>query len=225
VLIADEPTTALDVTIQAQILDLLRDIRTEKGVAIVLISHDLGVVAGLADRVMVMYAGRQVEAGTTDEIFYETRHPYTLGLLASLPRLDDVGDEPLLPIAGSPPSLIRKPTGCAFHPRCRFARVPGMCDSEVPALRLVAGDAHMSACHYAEELAEVTIESLRQSVDVTAEAELLDVGPVFAGTNGEDDVDAEPTDVFVDEGVAHPGVTERSLEDEGPATWPDESGR
>jgi hypothetical protein len=133
-----------------------------------------------------------------------------------------VGDEPLVPIAGSPPSLIRKPPGCAFHPRCRFARVPGLCDSEVPSLRLVAGDAHMSACHYAEELAEVTIESLRQSVDVTADAEL------FAGEVGvplpngeEEDLETETTDVIVEEGVAHPGVTERGLEGEGPDIWPE----
>jgi oligopeptide/dipeptide ABC transporter ATP-binding protein len=225
-LIADEPTTALDVTVQAQVLEVLIEIKDEIDSAIILITHDLGVVAGLAHRIMVMYAGRGIELGTTREVFYEPRHPYTLGLLASLPRLDDVGDEPLLPIAGSPPSLIRKPSGCPFHPRCRFARVPGMCDGEVPALRLVAGDAHKSACHYAEELADVTIESLRASVDVTADAELADVGPVLAGPNGEDDVDAEATDVFVEEGVAHPGVTERSLEDEGPATWPGrESGR
>jgi peptide/nickel transport system ATP-binding protein len=219
-LIADEPTTALDVTVQAQVLEVLVDIKDEIDSAIILITHDLGVVAGLAHRIMVMYGGRGVELGTTRELFYEPRHPYTLGLLASLPRLDDVGDEPLLPIAGSPPSLIRKPSGCVFHPRCRFARVPGMCDGEVPALRLVAGDAHMSACHYAEELAEVTIESLRASVDVTADTELLDSGLAVPRTNGEDDVDAEASDVFVEEGVAHPGVTERGLEDEGPQTWP-----
>ncbi len=149
-LIADEPTTALDVTVQAQVLEVLIDIKDEIDSAIMLITHDLGVVAGLADEVMVMYAGRQVETGTTPEIFYESRHPYTLGLLASLPRLDDLGDEPLVPIKGAPPSLIRRPSGCAFHPRCRFAQVPGLCDSEVPDLRLVAGDAHRSACHYAE---------------------------------------------------------------------------
>jgi hypothetical protein len=96
-----------------------------------------------------------------------------------------------------------------------------MCDGEVPALRLVAGDAHMSACHYAEELAGVTIESLRASVDVTADAELLDVGLAVPRRNGGDEVDAEASDVFVEEGVAHPGVTERSLEDEGPQTWPE----
>ncbi len=164
-LIADEPTTALDVTVQAQVLEVLIDIKDEIDSGIILITHDLGVVAGLADQVMVMYAGRQVEMGTTEEIFYESRHPYTLGLLASLPRLDDMGDEPLVPISGAPPSLINRPSGCAFHPRCRFAQVPGLCDAEVPELRLVAGDAHRSACHYAETLAGVTIDTLRAKVD------------------------------------------------------------
>ena len=164
-LIADEPTTALDVTVQAQVLEVLLDIKDEIDSGIILITHDLGVVAGLADQVMVMYAGRQVEMGTTEEIFYESRHPYTLGLLASLPRLDDTGDEPLVPITGSPPSLIRRPPGCAFHPRCRFARLPGLCNEEVPELRLVSGDAHRSACHYAETLEGVTIDSLRERVD------------------------------------------------------------
>jgi len=163
-LIADEPTTALDVTVQAQVLEVLVDIKDEIDSAIMLITHDLGVVAGLADRVMVMYAGRQAELGTAEEVFYEARHPYTLGLLASLPRVDDTGDEPLVPIPGSPPSLIRRPSGCPFHPRCRFARVPGICDSEVPELRLVEGDAHRAACHFAETLAEVSVDSLRSSV-------------------------------------------------------------
>ena len=164
-LIADEPTTALDVTVQAQVLEVLIGIKDEIDSGIILITHDLGVVAGLADQVMVMYAGRQVEMGTTEEIFYESRHPYTLGLLASLPRLDDMGDEPLVPISGAPPSLIHRPSGCAFHPRCRFARIPGLCDTEVPELRLVAGDAHRSACHYAETLEGVTIDTLRAKVD------------------------------------------------------------
>jgi oligopeptide/dipeptide ABC transporter ATP-binding protein len=226
-LIADEPTTALDVTVQAQVLEVLVEIKDEIDSAIVLITHDLGVVAGLAQRVMVMYAGQQVELGTTHEIFYETRHPYTLGLLASLPRLDDVGDEPLVPIVGSPPSLIRRPSGCPFHPRCRFARVPGLCDAEVPALRLVAGDAHMSACHYAEELVDVSIESLRELVDVTAEAELLDLGALAPGPNGEERDTADATDLLVEEGVAHPGVIERSLEDDHAGAWPEapENGR
>jgi len=167
-LIADEPTTALDVTVQAQVLDVLIGIKDEIDSGIILITHDLGVVAGLADQVMVMYAGRSVEMGTTDEIFYESRHPYTLGLLASLPRLDESGEEALVPITGSPPSLIRRPPGCPFHPRCRFARVPGLCDSEVPELRLVSGDSHRAACHYAETLESITIDTLRADVDKAA---------------------------------------------------------
>jgi oligopeptide/dipeptide ABC transporter ATP-binding protein len=201
-LIADEPTTALDVTVQAQVLEVLLGIKDEINSAIVLITHDLGVVAGLAHRVMVMYAGRQVELGTTDEIFYETRHPYTLGLLASLPRLDDLGDAPLVPIIGSPPSLIRKPTGCAFHPRCRFARTPGLCDAEVPQLRLISGDAHMAACHYAEDLQEVTVETLREQVDVTSAAEVSDVltlAEVLAAARSDAATD---TGAATDEGAA-----------------------
>jgi oligopeptide transport system ATP-binding protein len=160
-LIADEPTTALDVTIQAQVLEVLMEIKDEIDSAIMLITHDLGVVAGLADRVMVMYAGRQVELGTADKVFYESRHPYTLGLLASLPRLDDTGDEPLLPIKGAPPSLINKPSGCAFHPRCPFAR--DICPVEDPELRVVSADGQMSACHFAEEVGETNVAKLREA--------------------------------------------------------------
>jgi oligopeptide/dipeptide ABC transporter ATP-binding protein len=220
-LIADEPTTALDVTVQAQVLEVLVDIKDEIESAIILITHDLGVVAGLAQRVMVMYAGRAIETGTTDEIFYETRHPYTLGLLASLPRLTDLGDEPLVPIIGAPPSLIRKPTGCSFHPRCRFARVPGNCGTDDPALRLIAGDAHMAACHYAEELADVTVESLRSTIDVVADIELadLDVPLVPIVPSGEAAEDVVVDDVAVAEGASHPGVTDFAEEqvDEWPA--------
>ena len=218
-LIADEPTTALDVTVQAQVLEVLLEIKDEIDSAIILITHDLGVVAGLARRVLVMYAGRQVEVGTTEEIFYETRHPYTLGLLASLPRLDDVGDEPLVPIVGTPPSLIRRPSGCSFHPRCRFARVPGLCDTEDPALRLVAGDAHSAACHYSEELVDVSIESLRSSIDVSAIDELADL--LVSDTpvpRDEPETDAVVRDVAVAEGTAHPGVIDFA-EDEG-ESWP-----
>src|SRR5439155_4300482 len=123
VLIADEPTTALDVTIQAQVLEVLERIQERTNSAILLITHDLGVVAGMADRVMVMYAGQQVELGGVDQIFYESRHPYTLGLLASLPRLDESGARVLRlhRIKGQPPSLIHVPPGCPFHPRCEFA--------------------------------------------------------------------------------------------------------
>jgi oligopeptide transport system ATP-binding protein len=159
-LIADEPTTALDVTVQAQVLEVLLSIKDQIDSAIMLVTHDLGVVAGLADRVMVMYAGRAAEMGTADEVFYETRHPYTLGLLASLPRLDDVGDEPLLPIKGAPPSLINKPTGCPFHPRCSYAR--DTCVVDRPELRRVTGVRHTAACHFAEELEGVDALQLRK---------------------------------------------------------------
>ena len=160
-LIADEPTTALDVTVQAQVLDVLMTMKDKINSAVMLITHDLGVVAGLADRVMVMYAGRAVEFGTADQVFYDTRHPYTLGLLASLPRVDAAGNEALVPIKGAPPSLISKPTGCAFHPRCAFMRPP-RCVDEVPELRVIVAT-HRSACHYAEELAEVDVTTLRKS--------------------------------------------------------------
>jgi oligopeptide transport system ATP-binding protein len=162
-LIADEPTTALDVTVQAQVLEVLEEIKDEIDSAILLITHDLGVVAGLADRVMVMYAGREAEVGTAHEVFYETRHPYTLGLLASLPRLDDTGNELLKPIRGNPPSLVDVPSGCAFHPRCDFAREE-RCPTEVPRLRSIDGTAHTSACHYAEDLREVGVQELREGV-------------------------------------------------------------
>jgi oligopeptide/dipeptide ABC transporter ATP-binding protein len=159
-LIADEPTTALDVTVQAQVLEVLMSIKEEINSAILLITHDLGVVAGMSDRVMVMYAGRQAEVSTTDEVFYRTRHPYTLGLLASLPRVDDIGDDPLVPIPGSPPSLVRKPSGCAFHPRCPFALEP-ICTDEVPLLLPSGSQKHLSACHRAEHVAAVGLEQLR----------------------------------------------------------------
>jgi len=162
-LIADEPTTALDVTVQAQVLDVLMRIKDEIDSAIMLITHDLGVVAGLADRVMVMYAGRQVEAGRAEQLFAHSRHPYTLGLLASLPRLDEDGDVPLVPIAGSPPSLIHLPAGCAFRPRCRFAVAGGRCDHERPELRTATDEDHRSACHELEALAGVTVESVRRT--------------------------------------------------------------
>ena len=155
VLIADEPTTALDVTIQAQVLDVLERIQARTESCILLITHDLGVVAGLVDRVMVMYAGKQVEMGPVDDIFYASRHPYTLGLLASLPRLDeDGGRQRLHAIKGQPPSLIDVPPGCAFHPRCPFAELPEPCRTEVPALLAAGAHDHRSACHFRDELHE-----------------------------------------------------------------------
>jgi oligopeptide/dipeptide ABC transporter ATP-binding protein len=152
VLIADEPTTALDVTIQAQVLDVFERVRERTNSSLVLITHDLGIVAGVADRVVVMYAGTEVEAGSTDEIFYESRHPYTLALLASIPRVDRDGrTRRLHQIKGQPPSLISVPPGCAFHPRCPAARLPDPCATDRPLLRDV-GSGHSSACHFAEIL-------------------------------------------------------------------------
>jgi peptide/nickel transport system ATP-binding protein len=150
VIIADEPTTALDVTVQAQVLETLEKAQEQTHAAIVLITHDLGVVAGMADQVLVMYAGKPVEIGTVDEIYYSPRMPYTLGLLGSLPRLDQ-DESALTPIKGSPPSLINLPPGCPFSPRCPLARA--YCDEVEPALRPVEGAGHVAACHYAEELA------------------------------------------------------------------------
>jgi peptide/nickel transport system ATP-binding protein len=121
-LIADEPTTALDVTVQAQILALLDDLQQRLGMAIIVITHDLGVVAETADEIAVMYAGRIVERGSTDQIFKAPQHPYTWGLLTSIPRLDIQRDEELVPIPGRPPSLIHRPSGCFFNPRCPYAR-------------------------------------------------------------------------------------------------------
>ncbi|GAA4070112.1 ABC transporter ATP-binding protein [Streptomyces shaanxiensis] len=144
-LIADEPTTALDVTVQAQILDLLKDLQQEFGSAIIMITHDLGVVANMADDILVMYAGRAVERGTVREVLKSPQHPYTWGLLGSMPRLTSDVDEPLVPIPGSPPSLLNPPSGCAFHPRCGFAEeVPGgRCSSERPLL----AQGRAAACH------------------------------------------------------------------------------
>jgi peptide/nickel transport system ATP-binding protein len=121
-LIADEPTTALDVTVQAQILDLIARLQRELDMAVVLITHDLGVVAEHTDRIAVMYAGRIVETASTETLFDSPEHPYTWGLLQSIPRLDRSRDEPLVPIAGRPPSLITRPSGCFFHPRCPYVR-------------------------------------------------------------------------------------------------------
>jgi oligopeptide/dipeptide ABC transporter ATP-binding protein len=150
VLIADEPTTALDVTIQAQVMEVFERIQERTSSSLLLITHDLGVIAGVADRVMVMYAGRQVELGSVDDVFYRTGHPYAQGLLASLPRVD--GNTPgrrLHRIKGQPPSLVFLPPGCAFNPRCPYAK-PGTCDVARPEMHSV-GFAHTSACHFADE--------------------------------------------------------------------------
>ncbi len=132
-LIADEPTTALDVTIQAQILDLLRQLVAERSMALVLITHDLGVVAGMCERVSVMYAGTVIEAGTARDLFAHPRHPYTLGLLQSVPRLDTGRKQKLHPIAGAPRNMLSAPTSCPFAPRCRFRAE--RCEEQLPVLK------------------------------------------------------------------------------------------
>jgi len=144
-LIADEPTTALDVTIQAQILHLLEQINRDRGLAVIIITHDLGVVAEVADRVVVMYAGRVVEEGTLDEIFYDPQHPYTWGLLGSLTRLDRPRPKRLPQIHGLPPSLLSPPQGCHFRPRCPHAF--SRCE-QVPSLeaRIPEAPAHLDRC-------------------------------------------------------------------------------
>ncbi|GCB46178.1 ABC transporter ATP-binding protein [Streptomyces sp. NL15-2K] len=148
-LIADEPTTALDVTVQAQILDLLKDLQQEFGSAIIFITHDLGVIADMADDIMVMYAGGAIERGTVNEVLRSPQHPYTWGLLNSMPRLDSDLGTPLAPIPGTPPSLLTPPSGCRFHPRCTFQdRVGGArCVNERPLL----GPDRASACHLTAE--------------------------------------------------------------------------
>jgi peptide/nickel transport system ATP-binding protein len=146
-LIADEPTTALDVTVQAQILDLISDLQEEFGSAVIIITHDLGVVAELADDVLVMYGGKVVEYATADDVFDTPQHPYAWGLLGSMPRLDRERTERLMPIKGTPPSLINVPSGCAFHPRCPYAELNGGRSlEEVPVLR-EAAPGHLVACH------------------------------------------------------------------------------
>jgi oligopeptide/dipeptide ABC transporter ATP-binding protein len=150
-LIADEPTTALDVTIQAQVLEVLKTVQEATNAATILITHDLGIVAELCDRVLVMYAGKIVESGDVETIFSSPRHPYTIGLMDSLPKLTE--DEVWLrPIPGTPPSLINRPSGCAFHPRCFLSQGRLRCREEVPALQGVEGSGHLAACHFSDEL-------------------------------------------------------------------------
>jgi oligopeptide/dipeptide ABC transporter ATP-binding protein len=150
-LLADEPTTALDVTIQAQILDLLTRLTRELGTSVIIITHNLGVVARYADRVNVMYAGKIIESATALDLYHQPRHPYTLGLLKSVPRLDQGQKEKLDPIEGMPPDLVRIPPGCSFRPRCRFA--VDRCAEDIPPLTPV-GNAHHSACWEWERVAK-----------------------------------------------------------------------
>jgi len=161
-LIADEPTTALDVTVQAQILDLMNDLQQEFNSAVIIITHDLGVVAQLADDILVMYGGKAVEQGPAREIFYNPEHPYTWGLLSSMPRLDRDRQDRLVPISGSPPSLINVPSGCAFHPRCPYAMLNGDLSTTVVPLMEESNLGHRVACHLApEERRRIFAEQVR----------------------------------------------------------------
>jgi oligopeptide/dipeptide ABC transporter ATP-binding protein len=164
-LIADEPTTALDVTIQAQILELIKRLKRDFGSAVVLITHDLGVVADIADRILVMYAGRIVEEGDKDQIFYDPQHPYTWGLLGSIARLDRPKVRRLTAIAGQPPSLINRPRGCNFRPRCPEAF--DRCRAEDPPLTEKVGGGHLDACH-------LPVEEKRTRRDATISPDLAE---------------------------------------------------
>ena len=155
-IIADEPTTALDVTIQAQILELMKNLTKQMGVALIVITHNLGVVARYADRVNVMYAGKLVEMGQAREIYHDPHHPYTLGLLASVPRMDQPRGTRLIPIDGQPPDLTLLDSGCAFRPRCRFA--VDQCATEIPPLQTVDQE-HASACWRVSEISELRVAS------------------------------------------------------------------
>jgi peptide/nickel transport system ATP-binding protein len=193
VIIADEPTTALDVTVQAQILEVLDTALEETGAAMVLITHDLGVVAGVADRVLVMYAGRPVEIGSVEDIYYEPRMPYSLGLLGSLPRLDSTGRERLTPIIGSPPSLVNMPPGCPFAPRCPL-HIPE-CDAGEPPL-VDVGRGHSAAC-IRTEIVEKAHGDATEVFEETSSDTLLgeDAYPVEAAVSPEagPDVDVRTT--------------------------------
>src|SRR5437764_5621972 len=179
-LIADEPTTALDVTVQAQILELVNGVCNEFGTALILITQDLGVVAGMTDRVVVMYAGKVVETAPTDELFANPRHPYTLGLLSSVPRLDEQRTSELKTIEGAPPDLLQPPPGCPFMPRCAFARA--ICRT-MPPLDPVAGNsAHLKACWvdvtdpkeqaYADRRRKARLEAMQAAINTPADATL-----------------------------------------------------
>jgi peptide/nickel transport system ATP-binding protein len=178
-LIADEPTTALDVTVQAQILDLISGLQQEFDSAVIMITHDLGVVAELSDDILVMYAGRAAEYGSADDIFDRPGHPYTWGLLSSMPRLDRDRLDRLVPIPGTPPSLINVPSGCPFHARCAYTGLTGgRCDTEVPPLLEVTSLGHKAACHLTAETRVRLWAEL--STGVTAEEALTPPESEFA---------------------------------------------
>jgi oligopeptide/dipeptide ABC transporter ATP-binding protein len=152
--IADEPTTALDVTIQAQVLELLEELCLKRGVAVLVVTHDLGVIGRFADHVAVMYAGRIVEQGPAERLLRSPRHPYTEALLVSQPRLDSERRSELSAIPGAPPNLLRRTSGCAFRPRCHRSNGRERCGEDDPALHTVEAG-HASACHYSAELGEI----------------------------------------------------------------------
>ena len=151
ILVADEPTTALDVTIQAQIVTVLQRVREESDAATLLVTHDLGLISQIADRVIVMYAGRVMEQGNVFAVLESPRHPYTIGLLTSVPRLSGETDR-LVPIPGQPPSLVSLGDGCPFQPRCALSQGRSRCREEIPGLRPIGSAQHLTACHFADEL-------------------------------------------------------------------------
>jgi len=185
-LIADEPTTALDVTVQAQILDLLQELQKDFNSAIIIITHDLGVVAEMADDVMVMYGGRAVEYGTTRQILTHPEMPYTWGLLSSVPDVTADPEARLIPIRGNPPSLLRPPSGCAFHPRCEHKdKVPGdLCRSELPELTPAQHDegGHVKRCHLPDPSAIYEQEILPEIAPDLVEMTIADEFPIETGT-------------------------------------------
>ncbi len=185
VLIADEPTTALDVTVQAQIMRLLKELQEERKMGLILITHDLGVVADVADRIAVMYAGRIVEQGDVFELYAKPAHPYTKGLLDSIPRLDQKGQE-LAAIGGLPPNLLHIPAGCSFNPRCRYAQ--DVCRVDPPPALREPAPRRLSACHFAELLLTPSpeLEVTQTVADVEATAEFGDAAPPDEGIAPDD---------------------------------------
>jgi oligopeptide transport system ATP-binding protein len=197
-LIADEPTTALDVTVQAQILELVNGVCKDFGTAVIMITHDLGVVAGMTDRVVVMYAGKVVETAPTDELFANPRHPYTLGLLASVPRLDEERSSQLRTIEGAPPDLLKPPPGCPFMPRCAFARA--ICKT-MPPLDPVGGDSrHLKACWIdvtdpAQQAYAEKRRQLRVIAQQAALAELAETTSHIKDLGGAEEANPELTEI------------------------------
>ena len=183
VIIADEPTTALDVTVQAQVLEVLKTAQEETGAATVLITHDLGVVAGMVDRVLVMYAGRAVEKGTVEDVFYRARMPYSIGLLGSMPRIDAGEKQRLTPIKGSPPSLINPPPGCPFGPRCPLHYAA--CDEREPDLLPVDGTEHTAACIRVDELVQTEVAAEDIFSQDSADTTLAAASEIGAGAEDE----------------------------------------